>query len=286
MNTTRNSLAAPLILVTNDDGIDSPGLAAAVEAARQHGNVVVAAPTTQQTARGRAMTGNRSDHFHPVTEGPLHRYGSTETGPLPYPVRAWHIDASPALTVRHALSVLFTERTPDLVVSGINYGENLGSNITISGTVGAAMQAASQGIPAIALSRQTDIEHHYEYGNLDWSDAVAVATRWIGRALDSIGADPMPFAIWKIDIPDPCPPGTEERMTRLSRQPYFLSRVADPTPTTPLSAARTYIAVDPASLDRTDDIYALAVDRVVSVTPLQMDCSAVEGLTELVDTEA
>lgn len=271
MNSNENNAPVPRILVTNDDGVHSPGLLAAVEAARRLGSVIVAAPTTQQTARGRGMTGNRDDHFHPL-EMPL------ESAPEEtlHPVEAWHIDASPALTVRHALAVLFPDRPPDLAIAGINYGENLGTNITISGTVGAAMQASAQGVPALALSRQTEIHHHYEYGELDWTDARRVTARWIGIALDRIAESgtPMPFAVLKIDIPDPCPPGTEERITRLSRQPYFRTRIENPSRTMPINRSRTYIEVDPTTLHREDDIYALALDRVVSITPLQLDCSA------------
>ena len=254
----------PLILVTNDDGIASPGLTAAVQAVQGLGTVVVAAPTTQQTARGRSMVGNDADFFHPVE---LAGIGNT--------VPAYHIDASPALVVRHALNTLLAGRRPHLIVSGINFGENLGNNIMISGTVGAAFQGAAAGIPALAVSRQTAIEHHYEYGDLDWTDAIRVTRRYAERLLmqPSVGALPA-CDVLKVDIPDPCPPGTEERLTRLSRRPYFVSVLHDAAPHTPLGASQTTIVVDAAHLDPADDIYALAVDRVVSVTPLTLDCTA------------
>lgn len=275
----------PVILVTNDDGIESPGLIAAVEAVRGLGQVVVAAPTEQQTARGRSLVGDRNDYFHPI-DLPLH-------GNEP-PVHAWHINASPALVVRHAIAVFFADRAPDLVVSGINYGENLGNNIMISGTLGAAFQAASQGVPALAMSRQTDIDHHFSYGDLDWSDAGRVTRRWAGRLLeltfqgayhppdgrvprDGSGAHPaarIPFDVLKVDVPDHCPPGTEERLTRLSQRHYFMSLLEAGAHDTPLHAAQTHVDVDPTGLAPDDDIYAIAVDRVVSVTPLQLDNTA------------
>ncbi len=261
----------PLILVTNDDGYKSPGIEAAVRAVADLGHVVVAAPTEQQTARGRSLVGDRDDHFHEV---------SIADRP------AWHINASPALVVRHALAIFFQDRYPDLVVSGINYGENLGTNISISGTLGAAFQAASQGIPAIAMSRQTDIAHHFEHGDLDWSAAEDVTRRWASRLLaqtfsgDFSGpatthlADSLPFDVLKIDVPDPCPQGTEERLTRLSRRHYFFSILDDAVHNTPIGASQTQIDIDPATLAADDDIYALAVDRVVSITPLQLDNTA------------
>jgi 5'-nucleotidase len=257
----------PLILVTNDDGIRSPGLHAAVDAVMGLGQILVAAPTEQQTARGRSMVGNKNDHFHRTTV-------ETSAGDVP----AFHIDASPALVVRHALAVLTPLRTPDVIVSGINYGENLGSNITISGTVGAAFQAAAAGIPAVAVSRQTDIEHHYVYGDLEWEEPVRVTAGYTERLLE-LAAElssraALPFDVLKIDIPHDAPPGTEERITRLSRAHYFHSVIPNPRIDSPISESVTTTNDDTSSLSRDDDIYAFAVDRVVSVTPLRLDCSA------------
>ena len=288
MNSEQWDSQTPVILVTNDDGIGSPGLVAAVEAVRGLGHVVVAAPTEQQTARGRSLVGDRKDSFHTI-DLPLTVDAGNDRGPI----HAWHINASPALVVRHALAVFFSNRYPDLVVSGSNYGENLGNNITISGTLGAAFQAASQGVPALALSRQTDIDHHFSYGELDWKDATRVARGWAQKLLDltfhgayhppdgrvpggSSGhpATRVPFDVLKVDVPDPCPDGTEERITRLSQRHYFLSLLDDPEHSSPIHAARTHVDIDPGGLAPDDDIYAIAVDRVVSVTPLQLDNTA------------
>ena len=257
----------PQILVTNDDGIDSPGLLAAVNAVSGLGQVTVAAPTTQQSARGRSLQGNRSDSLHPV-----------QLDGVDSSVQAYHLDASPALVVRHALMVLYAEGGPDVVVSGINFGENLGSNITISGTVGAALQAASHGIPTIAASRQTAIKHHFKYGKLDWQDAIRVTRDYTARLLQAAGLnEPLPFDVLKIDVPDPCPAGTEERFTVLSRRPYYVPVYRNPHPASAIREAATTINDDIASLDPGDDIYALLVDRVVSITPLSLDCTAPFG---------
>ncbi|TVQ36498.1 MAG: 5'/3'-nucleotidase SurE [Spirochaetaceae bacterium] len=264
-NDSGRAAGQPNILVTNDDGIDSPGLVAAIAAVSGLGRITVVAPTTQQSARGRSLQGDRSDCLHPV------RLDGVDAS-----VAAYHINASPALVVRHALMVLFAgDRQPDLIVSGINYGENLGNNITISGTVGAAFQGAAQGIPGIAVSRQTAIRHHFRYGVLDWQDAIRVTREHTVRLLQVIhsGAG-LPFDVLKIDIPDPCPPGTEQRLTVLSRQAYYLPVYRDPQPDSPIRAAATIIDADAALLDPADDIYAVAIDRVVSITPLTLDCTA------------
>ena len=287
----------PLILVINDDGIDSPGLHAAVQAviaagdgaedsaaaeagnaaearksAADAGEIIVAAPTTQKTARGRSMNGNERDHFHP--------YEIPETNADNRRLTAWHIDASPALVCQHAVTVLCDGRTPDLVVSGINYGENIGTDIGGSGTLGAAFQAAAQGIPALALSRQTGVENHFFHGHLDWSETTHVAVRWITKLLDlaaSLAAHPpgrRPFDVVKVDIPDPCPENTPERLTRLSMSCYLGFHIEAPSPRTPLGESRTYIAAGATTLDPADDGYAVAVDRVIAVTPLTIDCTA------------
>lgn len=262
----------PLILITNDDGIDSPGLHAVVDALAPVGQLLVAAPTTQQTAMGRSMHGDRSVAFCPA-----------DTRDWPAGVQAWHIAATPALAVRHALAVLTPHHLPDVLVSGINYGENLGNNITISGTVGAALQGAAQGVPSIAVSRQTPIDHHYHYGDHDWDAAAAVTRRWVERILARRAArGTLPFDVLKIDVPDHCPPGTEERITRLSRRSYFTSVLQNPDPRDPLSRAVTVVDIDPATVDSADDIHAVAVDRVVSITPLTLDCTGdMEGMLAL-----
>ena len=120
---------SPLILFTNDDGIDSPGLWAAVKAFEGLGDRLVVAPKEQQSGVGRSLAnrdGDNSGRLYPI-EAP-----EGETW------QAYTVDATPANTVLYgALEV--ADRCPALVVSGINYGENAGSGITISGTVGAAL---------------------------------------------------------------------------------------------------------------------------------------------------
>ena len=130
----------PRILLTNDDGIDAPGLAAMHKALSRVGRVTVAAPATNQSATGHGLTTGRNPIF--VTTW-------TDDGGS-----VWHsINARPATCVSLALENLLSE-TPDIVVSGSNHGENLGLVTYYSGTVGAAREAAFKGIPSIAVSVQ------------------------------------------------------------------------------------------------------------------------------------
>jgi 5'-nucleotidase len=124
------------ILVTNDDGIEAPGILALAEALRPLGEVTVAAPAANRSGTSHGVT---SDRAIAVRGG--ERRGQT-----------WYaIEATPATCVRLALERLLPAR-PDLVVSGINAGENLGTVTFYSATVGAAREAAFQGIPAIAVN--------------------------------------------------------------------------------------------------------------------------------------
>ena len=128
------------ILLTNDDGIHSPGLWSAAGALAQLGFVTVLAPREQYSGAGRSL--------------PTNSDGIIETKEVRVNGQVWRVYAvggSPAQAVLHgALEIL--PNKPDLVVSGINFGENLGTGITGSGTVGAAMEAAGLGIPSMAIS--------------------------------------------------------------------------------------------------------------------------------------
>ncbi|MFZ1729531.1 MAG: 5'/3'-nucleotidase SurE [Bacteroidota bacterium] len=127
----------PLILVSNDDGYDSPGIYALVMSLRRIADVVVVAPATQQSAVGHAITVQT-----PLRARPIER-GANFTG--------WAVEGTPADSVKLGVSTLL-KRKPDLVVSGINHGMNTSINVIYSGTVSAATEGAVLGIPAIAMS--------------------------------------------------------------------------------------------------------------------------------------
>ena len=133
--------AAPLsVLVTNDDGVAAPGIDALVQALRRQPAVTV---TVVAPAKNQSLTGAKT------TAGPLKaRSAKTKSG---YPATA--VSGYPADTVIYALGHQFRHRKPDLVVSGINFGENIGPFVGISGTVGAALTAGKRGIPAVATSQ-------------------------------------------------------------------------------------------------------------------------------------
>jgi 5'-nucleotidase len=262
-------MTRPLILLTNDDGIASPGLASAAEAALELGELLIVAPATQQTGMGRATPAIAGGA---VTEETVYARGRE----LP----AYAVAGSPAQAVIYGVIVL-APRCPDLVISGINYGENPGTSVTASGTVGAALQAAEFGIPGLALSLETAKTYHREYGSeVDWRGAVHF-THYFAQAL--LGKQlPFDIDVLKIDVPGNATPETPWRTTRLSRQPYYQAYRTEDQPKDDALVRLDYDAkIRWETLELDSDIYAFAKDRVVSVTPLSHDLTSRTSLIQL-----
>ncbi|HEY80185.1 MAG TPA: 5'/3'-nucleotidase SurE [Caldilineae bacterium] len=252
----------PFILVTNDDGIHSPGLHAAIEALADLGELLIIAPTRQQTGMSRSLP--------PTFDGRILPIKLVHNGHI---YHAFHMDGSPAQCVLYG-ALDCAQRTPDLVVSGINYGENLGNSTMVSGTVGAALQGGDMGIPSLAVSLETKKEYHYNHGlDVNWETASHWLRFFAQRALTT---KPWPedVAALKIDIPAPATPETPWRITRQSRQPYYISL---PTRRHRAEEPRVMdydVRVEVGKLEPDSDIYAFAVDRVISVTPLSVNLTA------------
>jgi 5'-nucleotidase len=258
----------PLILVTCDDGVRSPGLRAAVRAVLPLGEVLVAAPREQQTGAGRSLFS--------FDEGSIARVDCEVDGQQ---VAAYTIHASPAQVVLHALLEL-VPRKPVLCVSGINFGENVGSRVTSSGTLGAALEAAADGVPALAASLETDQMYHRQHSeDIDFSAASHFTRYFAARLLEK--TMPLDVDVLKLDVPDDATPATLWRVTRLSREGYFR---ALPSERTHLAEQRRLgygISVDFDRLEADSDVHALMVDRVVAVTPISLDLTSRVLLSEL-----
>jgi 5'-nucleotidase len=261
-------MSPPLIVLTNDDGIASPGLRAAAEALLGLGDLLVLAPTEQQTAMSRSLWGPGDSMFHPA-DFPVD--GGT--------VRAFHCHGSPAQVILHGFDVVTPDRRPALLVSGINYGENLGMNVTLSGTVGAALQGAAMGVPGLAVSLQTDVAYHYAYGDVDWSAARHVLRGFAERLL----AQPLPddADVLNVNVPADAGPDTPWRLTRLARQSYFYLLPMPLGPQTRIQDRKVVIRVDHETLEPDSDIHALVNDHVISATPLSLDLTSRTDLSAL-----
>lgn len=249
----------PLILLVNDDGIDSPGIAAAAAALDALGDLLIVAPSVQQSGMGRSF--------------PTFNDGRITERTVTFGAKSWPgygVNASPAQAVQHGTLEL-CDRKPDLVVSGINYGENVGTGVTASGTVGAALEAAEMGIPALAISVEVPIEHHYSNDDgIDFAPSryftELFAERWLN------GERPAGVDVLKIDIPASATSETPWKLTYLARGPYFM----------PLAPAREsfsdegrpgYTINTDLHSDPNSDAGALQAG-FVAVTPLTLDLTA------------
>lgn len=249
------------ILLTNDDGIASPGLWAAAEALSTLGFVTVVAPREQSSGTGRSL---------PVTsDGRIHRQK------LNIRNQEWLVYAvggTPGQAVQHGILEIMDTK-PDLVVSGINYGENVGTGITVSGTVGAALEAAAFGIPALATSVQLLDDGYYDYSReIDFS-TTAYFTRMFAKILLEQSMPP-DVHLLKLDVPANATPQTPWRVTRVSSHRYYIPRVRR---LGGWDGPGTIEGMPKVSLEETEpdsDIRAVVFDGVVSVSPLSLDLTS------------
>ena len=168
------------ILLTNDDGILAPGLAALRRVLTNIGDVTVAAPDTVQSAAGHAITIR-----DPLMVKKVHAHNE---------FHGWAVAGRPADCVKLAVKVLMDEQ-PDLVVSGINDGANVSVNVLYSGTVAAAAEGAMLGIPSVAVS--------LEWGDeMDFDRAATIAGGLISSYVNSIKAGNPLCPLLNINIPD------------------------------------------------------------------------------------
>ena len=252
----------PIILFTNDDGIESPGLWAAVKAFQGLGHLLVTAPREQQSGMGRSMPHYSEGRIFPY-EAPIDCEDCC----------AYAVDGTPAQAVQHAVLEL-ADQAPALLVSGINYGENTGNGVTISGTVGAALEAASLGLPALAVSQQTPTDLHRSYSNsVDFSVAAEFALQ-IGSWLMAHSALPDDVDVLKIDVPWGATSETEWRLTRLSRRRVYWPTRPERLALHDSGKLGYQYNSDPTGAEPDSDVYALLNDAVISVTPISLDMTS------------
>jgi 5'-nucleotidase len=241
--------ARPNILVSNDDGIHAPGLTALAAALEKLGEVYVVAPDRERSAVGHALT--------------LHRPLRVDAiGP-----RRFAVNGTPTDCVNLAILGILPVR-PDVVVSGINNGPNLGDDVTYSGTVSAAMEGSLLGVPAVAVSL-IDAS-----GDADYRPAARTAVA-VTRLLLRDGQSGVTLV--NVNVPRGEPRGL--RMTRLGRRVYS-EKVTEERD--PRGKVYYWIGAGPPAWEAGEDTDFAAVHAgYVSVTPLHLDLTSYEGLRAL-----
>src|SRR3984893_4830188 len=235
------------ILVTNDDGYRSEGLHALVQALRDVGEVTTVAPVLEASAVGHALT----------LRHPLRLESMSD--------RVFAVDGTPTDCVNIGLTQVF-KGLPDLVVSGINKGWNLGDDITYSGTVAGALEAALLGAPAIAISlRATRGEYDFSY-----------AARAAAAMAEAILRRPLPARTFlNINVPKGQPKGYRATVQAKRNHLTSVAERHDPK-------GRPYYWIEEGQNewephDRSD--YQAVRDGYVSVTPLHPDLTAHHALS-------
>ncbi len=261
-------MAKPPILLTNDDGIRAPGLWAAAAALETVGYVHVVAPRDQSTGMGRSLPGG--------SEGTIEIHKVRVNG------REWTVYAvagSPAQAVIHAVLEVLPVR-PDIVVSGINAGENFGTGVTISGTVGAALEGAGMGFRSLAVSQEADKVHHTTYSeDIDYTAAASYTARFARALLN--GELPPDVDVLKLEVPAHATPETGWRMARLSRVRYYRSNPPAPRDWSQPTKLDYTQAVELDEFPTDSDVYVTRVLKEVAVTPLSLDLTSRVSLESL-----
>ncbi len=230
----------PNILVTNDDGIHAPGLRALAEALEGLGRVTIVAPSAERSAAAQSLTLRQPIYCDEIAE------------------REYAVEGTPADAMILAFHTLLKEK-PDLVISGINRGGNLGENVYYSGTVGAAMEAAINRVPAIAVS--------VAYRGKEEFDFVAAAC-FTRSLVPLILKEGLPLGvILNVNVPHPW-----NGAVRITRQSSKITRNVLRPGSDPrgrryywLSEQEYTEGIDP------DTDHAAIRDGAVSITPLELD---------------
>lgn len=235
-----------LILLTNDDGINAPGIKALWEELSDIAEVQVVAPDSERSATSQAITVH-----HPIR---VDNYNIDHAK-----VSAWRISGTPTDCVKIAIEALLSER-PDIVVSGINQGPNLGTDVLYSGTVSAAIEGALHSIPSVAVSLDS------------WKDSdFRPAARFTKKIIQKLIHNPLPpNTLLNVNVPAVSGAETADvAITKLGVREYdnTFDKRKDPW-------GRTYYWMGGKLIDSDNDpdtdVIALKAGKI-SVTPIHFD---------------
>ena len=247
------------ILITNDDGIYSAGIRASYEAVKDLGKVYVVAPAVQMSGVGRSIS-----IMEPIRVSHIVFNG----------MEGYAVDGTPTDSVVIGIFKVIGE-LPDLVISGINLGENVSTeSVTTSGTVCAALEAATQGSPAIAISQQTSSSEKFEF--VFRPSDFTLAKKVLREVAIKVLEKGMPDGVDVLNVNVPAKAEKIEfEVTRLARNLYRtrVEERIDPR-------GRSYYWIDGEEVSTAEpgtDIHALRSGKV-SITPLTLDMTAFSGM--------
>ena len=239
-----------VILVSNDDGVHSEGLHSLVEALRPLGDIVAVAPDREQSACSHSLTMHRPLRLRSAGKG------------------FYAVDGTPTDCILLGVNRVLDGVLPDLVVSGINKGANLGDDISYSGTVSAAMEGALLGIPSFAISLNARRDFHF--------DSAAGFARYLAETLLN-GSSESGFLL-NVNVPNVR--REEIRGVRITRQGKRVYTGAVVEKTDPRGEKYYWIGIDEPSFQRMQDsdIEAVLEEQCISITPLKMDLTDYDAI--------
>lgn len=241
------------ILISNDDGIHAEGISELRIALQEQQELFIVAPDRERSATGHKITMHR-----PLRVKEIEYPGSSAVG--------WAVDGTPADCVKLGLEALLPA-PPDIVISGINLGPNLGTDVLYSGTVSAAIEGIINGIPAIAISLAS-----YEYRDFSYSGKL------IRELVSGLVNDLPRRTLLNINMPPGAPRGI--KVTRLGHRRYiniFDKRID------PRGRVYFWMAGEPFDLDEDDpdtDVWAIR-EGYISITPVHFDLTDYRMMDQL-----
>jgi len=251
------------ILITNDDGFDAAGLKALVEALQDIAHLTIVAPTSEKSACGHSLTLTRPLRFVQVDDD-FYKLD----------------DGTPSDCVYLALHSLYTDKKPDLLVSGINRGANMGEDITYSGTVAGAMEAVLHDVPAIAISQVIGTSQHGL--DVDYTMAQKVIRQIVTKVLE--GEFPLPHReLLNINVPK----GISEIEYQVSYAGYRCYENDAHLHRNPRAEEYWWLGLHPLQSKKREhtgmtDFEAIEAGKV-SMTPVMLDLTAYKSMKKLED---
>lgn len=240
------------ILITNDDGIHAEGIKALEDAMDDIGEVYVVAPESEQSGAAHSLTLSRPLRIRQIDE------------------RHWTVDGTPTDCVTFALNqILLPNERPDICVSGINHGANLGDDATYSGTVAGAMEATILGVPGLAFSLVANRSH-------DFTESLRIAREVTRKALDH--GIPM-GTLLNVNVPKGVPKGV-----RITKQGFKTATPVISEHTDPRGKLYYWIGEERVGFRAEGGTDFEAIDEgFVSVTPMRSDLTNYAALELLAD---